>query len=344
MKNSLYLLFALVLIGLNAFFVAAEFALVKVRATRMKEMADDGSRPAVMVLDILPQLDAYLSACQIGITIASLGLGWIGEPAFAHLLEPLFTGFGRWSGVASHTIAVPLAFVIITVLHITLGELVPKIIAIRQAEKLAVWVAWPMRLFYLLLYPAIWLLNGCALILVKWFGFKEAEGSDSALSKQELKQVLLGSRAEGYLSDSQTEILHKTLEFPGHIVRQIMVPRTDMVALDVNDPFEDNFRTLCNSVHTRYPLYEDSQDNIVGILHLRDIFAFDHQRQAGGEQNIRSILIEPIFVKPDDRLEELLDNFKKRRVHMAIAKNPDGTVAGIVTMDDVLEDLFGELE
>ena len=180
MMNFLYLLAALLLIALNAFFVAAEFALVKVRATRMKEIADEGSRQAAKVLTILPELDAYLSACQIGITIASLGLGWIGEPAFAHLLEPLFQGFGRWSGVAAHSIAVPLAFVVITILHITLGELVPKIIAIREAEKLAIWVAWPMWLSFVLLYPAIWLLNGCALILVRWFGFKDAEGSGSA--------------------------------------------------------------------------------------------------------------------------------------------------------------------
>ncbi|MBD3867040.1 MAG: HlyC/CorC family transporter [Acidobacteria bacterium] len=342
MKDLLYLLVALALVVLNGFFVAAEFALVKVRATRMKEMADDGSRPAVMVLDILPQLDAYLSACQIGITIASLGLGWIGEPAFAHLLEPLFTGFGRWSGVASHTIAVPLAFVIITVLHITLGELVPKIIAIRQAEKLAVWVAWPMRLFYLLLYPAIWLLNGCALILVKWFGFKEAEGSDSALSKQELKQVLVGSRAEGYLSDSQTEILRKTLEFPGHIVRQIMVPRTDMVALDVNDPFEDNFRTLCNSVHTRYPLYEDSQDNIVGILHLKSLLPVLDRN--GPSPDIRAFAHEAQFVPESLPIARLLTLFQEEKSHLAIVIDEYGGTSGIVTLEDVIEELLGEIQ
>ncbi len=342
MKDILYLLVALALVALNAFFVAAEFALVKVRVTRMKELAERGSRQAIAVLGILPQLDAYLSACQIGITIASLGLGWIGEPAFAHLLEPLFGGFGRWSGVAAHTIAVPLAFVIITILHITLGELVPKIIAIREAERMAIWVAWPMRMFYILLYPAIWLLNGCALILVKWFGFKDAEGSKSALSRQELKHELLGSRAEGYLSESQTEILHKTLEFPGHIVRQIMVPRTDMIALDVNDPFEDNFRTLCNSVHTRYPLFEDSQDNIVGILHLKSLLPVLDSH--GPAPDIRAFAHEAQFVPESLPIARLLALFQEEKSHLAIVIDEYGGTSGIVTLEDVIEELLGEIQ
>lgn len=342
MMNFLYLLAALVLIALNAFFVVSEFALVKVRATRIKEIADRGSRQANMVLVILPELDAYLSACQIGVTIASLGLGWIGEPAFAHILEPLFAGFGRWSGVAAHSIAVPMAFVVITILHITLGEQAPKIIAIREAEKLAVWIAWPIRLFYVLLYPAIWLLNGCALTLVKWFGFKDATGSGSALSRQELKQILLGSRAEGYLSDSQTEMLHKALEFPGHIVRQIMLPRTDMVALNVNDPFEHNFKILCNSVHTRYPLYEDNRDNIVGILHIKSLLpALESQ---GPPPDIRSFAYEARFVPESLPIAQLLSLFQERNSHLAIVIDEYGGTSGIVTLEDVIEELLGEIQ
>ena len=342
MMNFIYLLSAMVLIALNAFFVAAEFALVKVRVTRMTEIAESGRRQASAVLAILPKMDAYLSACQIGITIASLALGWIGEPAFAHLLEPLFGGFGRWSGIAAHSIAVPLAFVVITILHITLGEQVPKIIAIREAERLAIWVVWPLRLFYALLYPAILLLNTIALLMVKWFGFKEADGSGSALSKQELKLVLLGSRAEGFLSESQTEMLHKALEFPGHIVRQIMVPRTDMIALNINDPFETNFRKLCNSVHTRYPLFDNSHDSIVGILHIKSLLpVLDHQ---GPPPDIRSFAHEAQFVPESLPVAQLLAMFQEMKSHLAIVIDEYGGTSGIVTLEDVIEELLGEIQ
>ncbi len=342
MKDILYLLVAMALIALNAFFVAAEFALVKVRITRMKEVADGGSRQAAMVLTVLTELDAYLSACQIGITIASLGLGWIGEPAFAHLLEPLFTGFGRWAGVASHSIAVPLAFVVITILHITLGELVPKIIAIREAEKLAIWVVWPMKLAYTVLYPAIWLLNGCSLIMVQWVGFKEETSSGAALSKQELKHVLLGSRAEGYLSDAQTDILHRTLEFHGHIVRHIMVPRTDMIALNINDPFEDNFRILCNSVHTRYPLYKDNHDNIVGILHIKSLLPVLGRQDPA--LDFLPFAHEAQFVPESLPIARLLALFQEKKSHLAIVIDEYGGTSGIVTLEDVIEELLGEIQ
>jgi CBS domain containing-hemolysin-like protein len=199
-----------------------------------------------------------------------------------------------------------------------------------------------MRVCYIVLYPAIWLLNGCALIMVKWFGFKDAEESDSALSRQELKQVLLGSRAEGYLSDSQTEILHKTLEFQGLIVRQIMVPRTDMVALDVNDPFEDNFRTLCNSVHTRYPLYDDSQDNIVGILHIKSLLPVLDRN--GPAPDIRLFAHEAQFVPESLPIARLLTMFQEAKSHLAIVIDEYGGTSGIVTLEDVIEELLGEIQ
>ncbi len=342
MKDLIYLLLAAALVGLNAFFVSAEFALVKVRVTRLEEMAAEGSRLAGLLLQILQKLDAYLSACQIGITIASLGLGWVGEPAFAHLVQPLVAGMGGWSDLAAHSIAITVAFLLITFLHVILGELVPKIISIREPERISLWIAAPMRACYIILFPAIWALNGSALLIVRLFGFDSEDLGGDALSGKELKRVLSGSRAEGYLSDRQEKLLSNALDFPDHVVRQIMVPRTDVVSLDVDRPFEENFRILRQSAHTRYPLYRGDPDNIIGILHIKALL---HAMEAcDAPPDLQPLAHEAVFIPESLPIARLLDRFLERRVHLAVVIDEYGGTSGIVTLEDVTEELLGEIQ
>jgi CBS domain containing-hemolysin-like protein len=337
MKDLLYVLLALGLVALNAFFVATEFAIVRVRTTRIDELVAKGVRRAAATRTVLQDLNAYLSACQLGITLASLGLGWVGKPAFAHLLEPVLGGLGFWSEVTAASISITLAFAIITFLHVVLGELAPKTIAIERAEATALLIAWPIRIFNVLLFPFIWSMNGLANLAVRALGLHPVSDESLAHSEEELRMILSVSQRSGTLPEAHAELLENALDFTERAVRQIMVPRADIVWLDARRPYEDNVRVVRESAHTRYPLCEGDVDHVVGVLNLKDLFL-----QAGTD--LRQLARKPLFVPEGVSIDRVLRQFQRSRTHLAVVIDEYGGTSGVVTIEDVLEELIGEIQ
>jgi CBS domain containing-hemolysin-like protein len=337
MKDLLYVFLALALVALNAFFVATEFAIVRVRATRIDEMVAKGVRRAAATKRVLGDLNAYLSACQLGITLASLGLGWVGD-GFVHLLEPLFTGLGSSAGIAAHSIAIAAAFVIITFLHVVLGELAPKTMAIERPEVVALLVAWPIRIFNVLLYPFIWGMNSLANLTVRALGLAPVSEESAAHSEEELRMILSVSQRSGRLQEAHAELLENALDFTERTVRQIMVPRADIVWLDAHASVEENVREVRESAHTRYPLCDGDLDHVVGVLHLKDLFL-----HATGT-DLRQLARQPLFVPEGVPIDRLLRQFQRSRTHLAVVIDEYGGTSGVVSIEDVLEELIGEIQ
>jgi CBS domain containing-hemolysin-like protein len=338
MKEFLYILLALGLVALNAFFVATEFAIVRVRTTRIDELVTKGVRRAAATRKVLGDLNAYLSACQLGITLASLGLGWVGKPAFANLLEPLFGDLGVWAGVTAYSISVAVAFAIITFLHVVLGELAPKTIAIERPEGTALLVAWPIRVFHVLLYPLIWAMNGLANLSVRALGLAPVTEESLAHSEEELRMILSVSQRSGALPEAHAELLENALDFTERAVRQIMVPRADIVWLDARRSNEENVRVVRESAHTRYPLCEGDVDHVVGILNLKDLFL-----QPPGT-DLRGLARTPLFVPEGVSIDRLMRQFQRSRTHLAVVIDEYGGTQGVVSIEDVLEELIGEIQ
>lgn len=331
---------ALFLVFLNGFFVAAEFSLVKVRKTRLAELAENGSKRATVAFDVASRLDAYLSACQLGITLASLGLGWLGEPAVATLLEPLFTGIGGWSPVYTHTISVIIAFIVITFLHIVLGELVPKSLAIVKAEGTALYTAGPLRLFYRFFYPVIWSLNGLANSLLKIFGIHQQNEADLAHSEEELRMLFDASEKHGILDKMEGALLDNVFEFSDRVAGEVMIPRQDMVCMYIQDSLEEALQTAREYGHSRYPLCDDDKDNIIGLIHIRDLLDLDDKT------DIREILQlkRDIMIVPESiPISHLVHRMRCQRTHMAVVADEYGGTAGLITIEDIIEELVGEI-
>jgi CBS domain containing-hemolysin-like protein len=342
MWNTIALVLALFLVLLNGFFVAAEFAIVKIRATRLDELSRQGNRRARAARRMVDHMDAYLSATQLGITLASLGLGWIGEPAFAHLIEPLFAGLGAYSAVAAHSASLTLAFGLITFLHIVFGELAPKSIAIQRAEGTVLWVAWPMHLFYRLSYPAIWALNGIANLALRGVGVRPVSGQERAHSEEELRMILAASQRSGVLTAQEAEILQNVFQFADLTVRQIMIPRGEVVTLDATAALPGNLEVAKKHGHTRYPLCEGSLDRVVGIVHIKDLLWL--LREQGEAADIHRIARKPFFVPETRLIARALKDFQAQRQHMAIVLDEFGGAVGAVTLEAVLEKLVGEIQ
>ncbi len=342
MWNTIALVLALFLVLLNGFFVAAEFAIVKIRATRLDELSRQGNRRARAARRMVDHMDAYLSATQLGITLASLGLGWIGEPAFAHLIEPLFAGLGAYSAVAAHSASLTLAFGLITFLHIVFGELAPKSIAIQRAEGTVLWVAWPMHLFYRVSYPAIWALNGIANLALRGVGVRPVSGQERAHSEEELRMILAASQRSGVLTAQEAEILQNVFQFADLTVRQVMIPRGEVVTLDATAPLPENLEVAKKHGHTRYPLCEGSLDRVVGIVHIKNLLWL--LRERGEAADIHRIARKPFFVPETRLIARALKDFQAQRQHMAIVLDEFGGAVGAVTLEDVLEKLVGEIQ
>lgn len=331
---------ALLLVVLNGFFVAAEFSLVKVRKTRLAELAETGSNRAVVAFDVASKLDAYLSACQLGITLASLGLGWLGEPAIATLLEPLFAGIIGWSPVYTHTISVIIAFLIITFLHIVLGELVPKSLAIVKAEGTALYTAGLLRLFYRIFYPAIWALNGLANSLLKLFGIHQQNEADLVHSEEELRMLFDASEKHGILDKMEGVLLDNVFEFSDRVAGEVMIPRQDMVCMYLQDSIEEVLQTAREYGHTRYPLCDDDKDNIVGMIHVRDLLNLNERNDIKEISQLkRDIMIVPETLP----ISHLVHRMRNQRTHMAVVADEYGGTAGLVTIEDIIEELVGEI-
>ncbi len=342
MSSGAYLLVAFLLVLLNAFFVAAEFAIVKVRTTRVQEKIREGARGAAAALRTIENLDATLSATQLGITLASLGLGWVGEPALAYLIAPVLGEVGIWSPSVVHSIALTTAFAIITYLHVVLGELAPKSLAIQRAEEVALAVAPLLLLFHRVFYPALWLLKTSSNAFLRLLGLTPAAADDVAHSEEELRILLAESQRIGALSPSKRKLLENIFDYTRRSAKHIMVPRAEIVYLSLSHPLHENLEIIRQSQHTRYPLCDADVDHVVGMIHSKDLLL-----PAEGLKeptDLLKIKRDILFVPESRSLELLQRDFQQRHVHMAIVVDEYGGTSGLVTLEDILEEIVGEIQ
>ncbi|MBI4861271.1 MAG: HlyC/CorC family transporter [Candidatus Riflebacteria bacterium] len=333
---------AVVLILGNAFFVAAEFALVRVRITRLDELVQGGSRQAARTRDQVKQINEYLSACQLGITVASLGLGWIGEPAFASLVAiPL-----KWVHLDSlawvRTVEVVLAFSVITYLHIVLGEQAPKALAIQYAEEVSLSISWPMQQFYRLSRPFIRFINWSGNTTIKFLGVPPPADKANAHSPEELRLLLHESHRSGTLTLAERELLENAFDFSDRTVRQVMRPRGEIVYLSLQESLEKSLERARKNGYTRYPICADDVDHVLGLVHLKDLLWPTHEIKTA--QDLLSIKRDILFVPEMIGIPALLTEMRRKKVLMAIAVDEYGVVSGICTMEDILEELVGEIQ
>lgn len=336
-----YLLLALFFVIANGYFVAAEFAIVKVRSTQLAELSAKGSGRARMARKLTKNLDAYLSATQLGITLASLALGWIGEPAFARLLEPMFMRTGAFAPALAHTVATTVAFTIISVLHIVFGELAPKSVAIQKPVATSLWVAHILRGFYIVMFPAIWVLNGFSNRILRLFGMQPAGEAELAHSPEELRMILAHSEEAGLLSEPKREIIEGVFQFSRRTARQIMVPRTDVITLSTKKTIEENLEIIRMSRHTRYPLCEGDLDKTIGLIHVKDLFL---ALLRGPGRPMVELKREVLFIPENTTVEGVLSQFLEHQTHMAIVLDEYGGASGIVSMENITEELFGQIQ
>nr|WP_199883772.1 hemolysin family protein [Massilibacillus massiliensis] len=335
---NLFLVIFLVL--LNGFFVAAEFAMVKVRSTRIDTLLQEGHMQAKYAKRLVDNLDAYLSACQLGITLASLGLGWIGEPAIALLIGPILVEFGL-SEAMIHTVAVAVAFSIITALHIILGELAPKSLAIQKADSVTIWTAVPLIAFYKLMFPIIWILNSIANRILRAVGIEVVGEHEAAHTEEEIRILMEESHQQGFINHTELTYVDNIFDFAERHVNEVMIPRTDMVCLYVEDSFAVNMEKALDEQLTRYPVCDPDKDTIIGFVHIKDFMAV----LAKGEvRELRTMVREILAVPETMPISKLLKLMQKKRVQIAIVIDEYGGTAGLVTVEDILEEIVGEIQ
>lgn len=337
----LNLLMALVLVGLNAFFVAAEFALVRVRESRIVQLEQEGSARAGVVRETLRDLDSNLSVCQVGITVASLALGWVGEPAVSHLIEPVLASFGVGSDQVVTVVSVIIGFSVITYAHLVFGEQAPKYYSIQKAERVALWISRPLNLFRLVLRPVVWVVNASTNFILRPWGIRLGKEME-AHSEEELRIMISSSTASGVLDPEEREYLNNVFDFGDRVAREIMVPRPDIEALPSDAPLAELAEKAAFGRYTRYPVYEEELDNILGAVHVKDLF------RAAGEDpkgfDIRDVVRECLVVPENKPIEQILREFQTRKLQMAIVIDEWGSVEGLITIEDVLEEIVGEIQ
>lgn len=335
----LKILAALGLVFLNALFVAAEFAFVRVRPTRLTQLIAEGNHKASAANQCVNHLDAYLSVSQLGITLSSLGLGWLGEPAVASLLKPLLTKWGLGSPALVTSVSFIVAFSLITFLHVVFGELAPKSLAIQKAENIALWLARPMQFFYRIFYPAVVLLNGTANWFIARLGFEPPSDSAVAHSEEELRILIGESYKSGQINATEQELLENVFRFEEKVAEEIMVPRPDVVFLDTKLELESNIEIARKSGHTRFPLIDGNPDEVIGVINIKDLMYLNDRIE-----NLSEIKREALFIPESMPLDKLLAEFQKRRQHLVIVIDEYGGTAGIVSLEDVLEELVGDIQ
>jgi CBS domain containing-hemolysin-like protein len=341
-SDPLLVALALALVLVNAFFVAAEFAMVRVRSTRITALADEGHWQARLVATLQRRLDVYLSATQLGITLTSLGLGWIGEPAFAHLLAPVFMALGIESERVVENTSIAVAFATITFLHIVIGELAPKTFAIRFGERVALWVALPMRLFAILFAPALWLLHRASKGILSLVGVTAGTSGDLAHSEDELRILLAESHRVGELSGAKRQLLENVIDYTERTARHVMVPRADIAYLSLAQSLEENLAVVTQTSATRYPLVSTDIDHVIGMVHVKDLFI--RRDQLHSSEDLALCKREILFVPESRPLDALQKDFQQRRTHMAIVVDEYGGTSGLVTLEDVIEEIVGEIQ
>ena len=339
--SSFSLFVALVCLALNGFFVAAEFALVRVRETRIVQLEQEGSARARRVRDALQDLDSYLSVCQVGITVASLGLGWVGEPAISELIRPVFGLLGLENESVVEIVAVALGFAIITYAHLVFGEQAPKYFSIQLAEKTALWIARPLKLFMLVLRPMVWLVNASTNFVLKPWGIRLGEEMEPH-SEEELRIMISSSATSGVLDPQERDYINNVFDFGDTVAREVMVPRPDIEALPSDAPLEVLVEEAAFGRYTRYPVYEEDLDHILGVVHVKDLFRAAKEEPESFD--LKSLIRDCLVVPENKRIEEILREFQKRKLQVAIVIDEWGSVEGLVTIEDVLEELVGEIQ
>ena len=331
-----------ILIALTAFFVTSEFAIVKIRSSRIDQLIEEGNSKAVPAKKVISNLDEYLSACQLGITITALGLGWIGESTIEHILGPLFLKLNIPESV-TQILSVGIAFALITFLHVVVGELAPKTLAIQKAELITLLVSRPLIMFYKIMYPFIWVLNKSARIVSSIFGLKPVSENEIAHTEEELRIILSESYKSGEINQSEFKYVNKIFEFDNRIAKEIMVPRTEMVSLSKDDSLETFLQVLREEKFTRYPVIDGDKDHIIGLINIKEIMT-----DLIGNENLSSQTLES-YTRPIIRvietipIHDLLVKMQKDRVHMAVLMDEYGGTSGVVTVEDILEEIVGEI-
>ena len=330
------LLAAILLILLNGFFVAAEFAMVKVRRTRIQELVNQGHFKAKLVLKITQHLDAYLPATQFGITLASIALGWIGEPAFAKLLLPVMTAFGEYADISAHTLALILAFTFITFLHVIVGELIPKSIAIQHAEQISLWIAYPLWLFDKIFFPILNLLNQTSNFCLNLIGF--GRGKEKAPSEEELRLILAECSQQGVVSPAELTIIKRVLTFSDKQIKDIFVPKEKVDTLHVNDPFEIQHQKAGKSLHTQLPVIGDGYAKILGFVRIQDLLFQEAETFA------LPTILRPILEFLDTfKIDQAFQTMKERKIFIAAVYDKKGIWLGIITITDIIEEIVGQM-
>ena len=330
----------LFLVFLNGFFVAAEFAVVKIRSSRLETLLQEGNKRAKYAKMLTDHLDASLSVTQLGITLASLGLGWIGEPAVAYMIDPLLSMLGV-SEDLGHSVSFVIAFSVITALHIVLGELTPKSLAIQKVEAVVLGIALPMLLFQKVMYPAVWVLNHVANWVLRRMGFVVANEEDAAHTEAEIRILMEESHKQGYIDKTELTFVDNVFEFSERHVREIMIPRTDMICLYLGNSVEENIQTILQERMTRYPMCVDDKDNIIGFLHIKDLLPALY---AGSQPDLRPLIRQAPVVPETMPISNLLKLLQKHRSQLAIVVDEYGGTSGMVTIEDIIEEIVGEIQ
>jgi len=335
------LLLAILLLAANAFYVAAEFALVKSRGFRIKAMVEQDRFGARLLQDMMGNIEAYLACCQLGITMASLGLGWVGEPTVSALLEPLLIPLGT-SDRTLHFVSFVAGFLVFSSLHIVIGEQVPKTFAIRQPTPVSQWIAYPLYLSYLLFYPLNWLLNNASRAILRMFGVKESQ--HEILTDSEIEGLVEESAVHGGIESGEAEYIHNVFRFGDLAVSDVMVHRTAMVMINADLPPDELVREVLATEYTRIPLWRDKPENIIGVLHAKDLLRVLHACEGDTSRiNVSAIMLPPWFVPEMRPLSEQLKAFRRRKTHFALVVDEYGEVEGMVTLEDVLEEIVGDI-
>jgi CBS domain containing-hemolysin-like protein len=332
---------ALVLVALNGFFVAAEFALVRVRDSRLVQLEQEGSSRAGRVRTALQDLDAYLSVCQVGITVASLALGWVGEPAVSALIRPLLHGVGIENERIVELIAVILGFAVITYAHLVFGEQAPKYYSIQRAEGVSMNISRPLRFFMILFRPLVWLVNASTNFILRPWGIRLGEEME-AHSEEELRIMISSSVASGELDPQEHDYLNNVFDFGDTVAREVMVPRPDIEALPTTASLEELVERAAFGRYTRYPVYEGDLDHVLGAVHVKDLFRA--AKEDGDGFDIRPLIRDCLVVPETKRIEQILREFQSRKLQMAIVIDEWGSVEGLITIEDVVEELVGEIQ
>src|SRR5688572_14457544 len=328
----------LVLVLANGFFVAAEFAFVGVRRSRIEALAADGDKSAIRLLELLDNLNAYLSASQLGITLASLGLGALGEPVVEAILGPLLTGLPSW--LPHSVVTYSIAFFIITSLHIVLGEQAPKLLGLQRAENIAIGTALPMQIFYKVFKPLIHALDWASARIVRIFGIEATSEHASTYTEEEIRQLIRISQKSGHVNEEERRLIDQVFEFSETTVKEAMIPRTEIVAVQETCSLEDVAEAFRNTGYSRLPVYRGSLDDIVGIVHVKDVLSVLTHRQTF---DLTSIIQKPQYVVDTARLEDVLRQMQREKFHFGFVVDEHGGVEGIITLEDLLEEIVGDI-